>query len=224
MPGSPPDAIEDAHERPDLLAAERLPPPPKQERSRRKRDALLVAALALFGERGYEEATVEEIAERAGVAVGGFYQHFASKRQLLLVLMDRLVTEIAAFTASGAGGGAAPPGDLRALIGGFVRQGLVLDWSYAGAYRAWREAVAVEAGSRALHTRIEGWTAGQIALLLRGLLSAPGARQDVDVATLAWVLSALFWRLAEVPLERPDAVIETVTDLIYHALISDHGE
>src|SRR5438132_1312149 len=75
--------------RPDLLAGQHLPPPPQQERSRRKRDALLQSALALFAERGYEQTSIEDIAHQAGVAVGGFYQHFTSKRQILLVLMDR---------------------------------------------------------------------------------------------------------------------------------------
>src|SRR5207244_387551 len=75
--------------RPDVLAGQQLPPAPQQERSRRKRDALLQSALALFAERGYEQTSIEDIAHQAGVAVGGFYQHFTSKRQILLVLMDR---------------------------------------------------------------------------------------------------------------------------------------
>ena len=114
-------------------------------------------------------------------------------------------------------------GDPRALIARFVRQGLALDWAYAGAYRAWREAAAVDGSLRALHARIEAWTAGQIGVLLHGLRQAPGARPGVDVAALAGVLSALFWRLAESPLERPDAAIEAVTGLIYHALFADAG-
>ncbi|HEX6779203.1 MAG TPA: helix-turn-helix domain-containing protein, partial [Ktedonobacterales bacterium] len=84
--------------RPDLLAGQQFPPLPKQTRSRQKRDALLQSALALFAEHGYEETTIEEIAHHAGVAVGGFYQHFASKRQILLVLMDLLLQEAAALT------------------------------------------------------------------------------------------------------------------------------
>ncbi len=73
--------------RPALRAGQRLPPLPQQDRSRRKRAALLAAALALFAERGYEATSIEEIARRAGVAVGSFYQHVASKRQVLLVLI-----------------------------------------------------------------------------------------------------------------------------------------
>ena len=199
--------------RPDLLDGQHFPPPPQQERSRRKRDALLEAALALFAERGYEATSIEEIAHRAGVAVGGFYQHFASKRQVLLVLMDRLLNEATPAQLS--------PEALqypRAIIEQVVRQALLIDWAYVGAYRAWREAVVQDRELQALHLRIEAWTSRQIEVMLRGLLQAPGARSDVDLLTLASVLSLLFWRLAEAPLDQPDATIGSITHLIYHAL------
>jgi AcrR family transcriptional regulator len=41
------------------------------------------AALALYGERGYEKTTVAEIAERAGVTERTFFRHFADKREVL---------------------------------------------------------------------------------------------------------------------------------------------
>src|SRR5947208_9266691 len=41
------------------------------------------AALALYGERGYEETTVAEIAERAGLTKRTFFRYFADKREVL---------------------------------------------------------------------------------------------------------------------------------------------
>jgi len=208
--------------RPDLLAGQSLPPPPRQERSRLKRVALLAAALDLFAAQGYEATSIDEIARRAGVAVGGFYQHFVSKQQVLLVLMDQLLAEAAALTSPGEG--AAVTAVPHAVIAALVRQALRVDWAYAGAYRAWREAAARDAAVRALYEEIEGWTAQRLEMLLRMLLVAPGARQTVDLPTLSWVLGRLFWRLAETPLDEPDAVIAAVTDLIYHALFVDSDE
>ncbi len=215
-----PDAMGEARPggRPDLLAGQRLPPPARQERSRRKRAALLVAALGLFAERGYEATSIEEMARRAEVAVGGFYQHFASKRQVLLVLMDQLLTEAASLAPEGDGTATARPRD---AIAGLVRQGLRVDWAYAGAYRAWREAAAQDAEVRALYREVEGWTALQLEGIVRALLQAPGARRDVDVPALSWVLGLLFWHLAETPLAAAEAVVASVTDLIYHALFVD---
>lgn len=44
---------------------------------------LVVAALELFEERGYENTTVIEIAQRAGVTKSTFFRHFPDKREVL---------------------------------------------------------------------------------------------------------------------------------------------
>src|SRR5689334_16514952 len=46
-------------------------------------DRLFAAALALYGERGFENTTVAEIAERAGLTERTFFRHFADKREVL---------------------------------------------------------------------------------------------------------------------------------------------
>ncbi|NUS94392.1 MAG: helix-turn-helix transcriptional regulator, partial [Nocardia sp.] len=46
-------------------------------------DRLAVAALELFAERGYENTTVIEIAERAGLTKSTFFRHFPDKREVL---------------------------------------------------------------------------------------------------------------------------------------------
>jgi AcrR family transcriptional regulator len=47
------------------------------------RGRLAEAALALYGERGFENTTVAEIAERAGLTERTFFRHFADKREVL---------------------------------------------------------------------------------------------------------------------------------------------
>jgi AcrR family transcriptional regulator len=205
-------------ERPDLLARQQFPPPPQQERSRRKREALLRAALEMFAEHGYERASVESIARRAGVAVGAFYQHFTSKRQILLVLMNRLLEEVETVVTPSPSE-AAP--HMRALIEDTVRQGLTVDWAYMGAYRAWREAALLDDDLRERQLAVEEWAASRLITMLRGLSQAPHARVLAHVEELGWALSLLFWRLAEASLPEPDALIETITDMIYHTLFED---
>jgi AcrR family transcriptional regulator len=56
---------------------------PRTERSRE----ILAAARAVFSEKGYEEASMAEIAARVGVVEGALYKHFASKRELLFAVM-----------------------------------------------------------------------------------------------------------------------------------------
>jgi AcrR family transcriptional regulator len=47
------------------------------------RGRLTKAAFELYGERGYEQTTVAEIAERAGLTERTFFRHFADKREVL---------------------------------------------------------------------------------------------------------------------------------------------
>jgi AcrR family transcriptional regulator len=44
---------------------------------------LMKAAIALFAEQGYEETTVAEIAERAGLTKRTFFRYFSDKREVL---------------------------------------------------------------------------------------------------------------------------------------------
>lgn len=47
------------------------------------RGRLQRAALALYGERGFEQTTVAEIARRAGLTERTYFRHFADKREVL---------------------------------------------------------------------------------------------------------------------------------------------
>src|SRR5690348_5658366 len=69
---------------------ERTPAPEgRVERKKaRTRAALLAAARALFASRGLEQTTIAEIAERADVATGSFYNYFAGKEQVLESLLE----------------------------------------------------------------------------------------------------------------------------------------
>ena len=68
------------------------------------RARLLTAALALYGERGYDETTVAEIAERAGLTKRTFFRYFADKREVLFwgaeLLEQQMVAAIEAAPAS----------------------------------------------------------------------------------------------------------------------------
>ncbi|MGW1464902.1 ScbR family autoregulator-binding transcription factor [Streptomyces sp. NPDC002308] len=84
----------------------------RQERAIRTRNAVLTAAAAVFAERGYEAATIQEILERAAVTKGALYFHFPSKEDLARGVLDHAVTE--------------PPPDQPLKMQSFVDMGLIL--------------------------------------------------------------------------------------------------
>ena len=55
-----------------------------------KKQAIMEAALAVISEKGYHPATVDEIAERAGVGKGTIYVYFKSKVALVSELIDSI--------------------------------------------------------------------------------------------------------------------------------------
>ena len=60
------------------------------------RERLILAALQLFSEQGYDETTVAEIAERAGLTKSTFFRHFPDKRDVLSAgqeTLSRLLVE-----------------------------------------------------------------------------------------------------------------------------------
>jgi AcrR family transcriptional regulator len=59
------------------------------------RERLVVAAVDLFTEQGYDETTVAQIAERAGVTKSTFFRHFPDKRELLVAGQESLSTLLA---------------------------------------------------------------------------------------------------------------------------------
>lgn len=62
---------------------------PVQERSATTVDVLLEATAQVLLERGYEAASTNAIARRAGVSIGSLYQYFADKDMLVIELARR---------------------------------------------------------------------------------------------------------------------------------------
>src|SRR6202012_6141497 len=69
---------------------------PRDER----RGQLLIAASEIFLDRGSHAAGMDEIAERAGVSKPVLYQHFSSKLELYLALLDESVGRLVEAGAS----------------------------------------------------------------------------------------------------------------------------
>ena len=60
---------------------------PRTERGRKTLRRLLEAAASEFGERGYHDAAITGITQRAGVALGTFYTYFESKEEVFRALV-----------------------------------------------------------------------------------------------------------------------------------------
>jgi AcrR family transcriptional regulator len=98
---------------------------PRTERGRKTLRKLIDAAAAEFGERGYHEAAITGITQRAGVALGTFYTYFESKEEVFRALVREMSRATRAHVAEAVKAApdrlAAERIGLEAFIG-FVRQ------------------------------------------------------------------------------------------------------
>ncbi len=69
----------------------------RAEQRERTREKLLDAAADAFAEHGFEGASIDDIAARAGFTRGAFYSNFADKTELLVTLCDRRIAGFAHF-------------------------------------------------------------------------------------------------------------------------------
>lgn len=236
--------------RPNLLKGEDLPPETVQQRSRDNRARLKAAGLAVFSEKGYQGAAIKDIAKRARLAVGGFYLHFHSKRQLLLVLMDDLLQGLSQITLAPSSPSAdrdtasrpAPKSpftpqskwrgashrastDVRAAIGGLLTRAFSHDLRYLGACRAWQEAALCNHDLTRKQIHIQSWTTNRIAELFRTFQQLPNARVNLDIRGLAQAMDQLFWSLLSQATRLSKSQLrqrlDSLADLIFHGLFRD---
>jgi AcrR family transcriptional regulator len=125
--------------------------------------ALLDTARRLFGERGYADVSIEEIAREAGVTRGALYHHFKSKEDLFASLFEAIERELV-MTAAGAAAAAAPDSweSLRAGCRTFLeavsapatRRIVLLDAPAVLGWEKWRE-IDLRYGLGAMRTALQ---------------------------------------------------------------------
>jgi AcrR family transcriptional regulator len=59
-----------------------------------RRDQLIEVSRAVFAERGFDAASIEEIAAAAGISKPVVYEHFGDKEGLYAIVVDREVTRL----------------------------------------------------------------------------------------------------------------------------------
>jgi AcrR family transcriptional regulator len=165
---------------PTTLATPRAP---KRQRGLDRVAALLDAGAQVFAEKGYDAATMTEIAARAGAAIGSLYQFFPNKLALAGALVARYGERMgqALQTIQSKAGGIEPAALSDALVG------LMLQ------VREERAAVLllvdIDSRAEALRTSLRDNTRADLAGILR--VAKPGLPEAQIAAMAAMVLTML---------------------------------
>jgi AcrR family transcriptional regulator len=145
---------------------------------------LLDAAAAVFVERGYEAATMTEVAARAGASIGSLYQFFPTKPLLAEALHLRELEALAGALDGGMAAAGTPPGSLAAVADRLL--GALLDFTRA------HPAFPVLAERRDIDPVRKAGTRRQMREQLAGLLARaeppPSAAQSQTAAALVLLM------------------------------------
>ncbi|MFD6155329.1 TetR/AcrR family transcriptional regulator [Nocardia sp. NPDC060256] len=151
---------------------------------------LVVAALELFEEQGYENTTVIEIAERAGLTKSTFFRHFPDKREVLFgggTMTGLLVDGIAAAPAE-----AGPLDAVAHALTVIGREAFTSDRREFGARRRAVLAAHPELREREALKGL-GLTAAMVEALERRGVPTLTARVAAALGALAWKLAYERW-------------------------------
>lgn len=66
---------------------------PARAKSQARAQSFMRSALAILGETGRTDFTVLEVVERSKTSLRAFYQHFATKDELLLALVEKIMSD-----------------------------------------------------------------------------------------------------------------------------------
>jgi len=149
------------------------------------RDRILQAALAVFAEKGYHRAAVDDIVVASRTSKGAVYHHFPNKEALFLALVDEFAARLAESIAVAITGSHGALGKVEAAL----RAGL----ETFARHRELARILLLESVS--LGTAYEAKRAevhGRFAALIQGYLDeavSEGSIPHLDtrVATLAWL-------------------------------------
>jgi AcrR family transcriptional regulator len=118
------------------------------ERSSASMAAIVTSARELFSRSGYHDVTIDQVAERAGLAKGSVYYHFGSKLDLFDHVLDDLQHSLA--DALAARPRPATPATAQSIAAGIqaylhaanrptIRQILLVDGPVVLGWQRWRE-------------------------------------------------------------------------------------
>jgi AcrR family transcriptional regulator len=146
----------------------------------RTRQKVLDAARGLFAERGYEPATIRDIAKGAGMSTGAVFANFQDKAELFEAVLTEDMAGLAEVMLNGAGNGSTRDRLVNALTAGYHGSIDQLPLFQAIVARSWFQPVAAETRQRAA---TQGLT-DVISDILRAGIGAGEIRQDADIALL----------------------------------------
>ncbi len=161
------------------------PPGVRAAGKARSRKSLLEAAKRLFMQRGYEGATVREIAAAAGLSTGAVFASFSDKSDLFNeVLLADLEEQVALMQRAAEAPGTTAERLTRVLSAGYQRQLPQLELLRAAVAVSWSQGLSGDLGDRPVRAAV----ISQLVDVLKAGVAAGELKAQADVTLIAETL------------------------------------
>jgi AcrR family transcriptional regulator len=152
------------------------------KKSRETYERVLQTAIALFTEKGYQEATMRDVSKAAGLGLGALYYHFPSKEAIVLAFYQRLNQEVLAQWQP------TPQGDPADQLARYVRLKLAVLAPYRSLMRViLKEAVDPESPLGVFHPASASTLDASVGVFEEVLAAHVPAAERQGLARLAWL-------------------------------------
>ncbi|MDF3308977.1 TetR/AcrR family transcriptional regulator [Rhodococcus sp. T2V] len=170
---------------------------------------VLAAALAAFVEKGYDGASIREIASRAGLSVPGLYHHYPSKQALLVGLTNVVMRDLLDRSRAAVSEAGPTPGErFDAVIESLLRFHM---FRREQAFVASRETRSMEPESRRAYIALRDEQQEMLDDIVRDGVAAGHFRtpfpQDASRAVVTMCVAVSTWYREDGPLS-PDELVE----------------
>ena len=176
-----------------------------REQMAENRQRILTEAARLFQEKGFEQVSVAEVMQAAGLTHGGFYGHFKAKSDLIAQTVEQALAKdsganggfdrfLAAYLSPSHRDGAALGCTTAALASEIRHQPAEAQAAMAAGLRAQIERISTALSDQGVadprRAAIGAWSAMVGAMIIARSIDDPALSDEVLQQTRAWILQA----------------------------------
>jgi AcrR family transcriptional regulator len=186
-----------------------------------RRELIELAGIAVFAERGYRGASMDEIAKRSGVSVPVVYDHFASKLDLYRRLLERSRNALLEMWGAHLFGDEPAEERIPRAIDAWAR---FVEDNRDAARMYFREAAGDDKAD-AVHKEIRDQARVALGVLLGRLVGEPRGQERLEMAgeviRAGLVGLAIWWH--DHPHVPREEIVETALDVLWRGYLREAG-
>jgi AcrR family transcriptional regulator len=193
-------------------------PTQREQLRQERRQQILEAALAVFGQKGFHAANVSDVAAQAGVSQGTIYWYFESKDELLTAALLTLFEGIEEATLAVLEEHSTASGKLRALAESLVGFGDIAEGLFTLFLEFWASSPRRDEAAKVWVDLLVEYKTVVVGIIEEGVRN--GEFKPVDAEGVVWAMMAAYDGLAAYSMLVPGLDLGSVSNAFVGTLLT----